>query len=69
MAAQTISFRYGFYLDPQPGDPVASDLTEAESKARGLSVDNGGAPVAIWDNADNTLRLFAGYEDFIPIKL
>lgn len=69
MVAQIISFRYGFYLDPQPDDPVASNLTEAESKARRLSIDNGGAPVAIWDNADNTLRLFAGYEDFIPIKL
>ncbi len=63
------AYRYGFYLDPQPGDPVVIDLNEAETNARKLSVENGGVPVAIWDSADKTLRLFAGYEDFIPVGI
>ena len=69
MSENSNSYRYGFYLDPQPDDPVVIDLSEAETGARKLSVENGGVPVAIWDGADRTLRLFAGYEDFIPVGI
>lgn len=67
--SKNLLYRYGFYLDPQPSDPALTDLVEAESQARRLSVENNGTPVAIWDDANNTLKLFAGYEDFIPVDL
>ena len=63
------SYKFGFYLDPQSDDPAVADLSDAETRARKLSVDNGGAPVAIWDSTDNTVKLFAGYEDFTPVKV
>lgn len=62
-------YRDGFYLDPRPSGPALTDLVEAESQARKLSVENNGMPVAIWDESNNTMKLFAGYEDFIPVGL
>lgn len=63
MSAQ---YRYGLYLNPQPGDFWLTDLAEAERIARKMSVDNQGTPVAVWDENDRTLKLFAGYEEFVP---
>lgn len=61
-------YRYGLFLNPQPGDPCITDLAEAERLAKKMSIDNGGTPVAIWDSDDTTLRLYAGYEEFLPAK-
>lgn len=60
------SFRYGLYLNPQRHDPVTPTLDEAELRAKQMSVANNGAPVAVWDEQDRTLKLFAGYEEFVP---
>ncbi|WP_152456554.1 hypothetical protein [Microbulbifer sp. THAF38] len=68
-SSKVVLYRYGFYLDPQPNDPALTNLVEAESQAKRLSAENDGIPVAIWDDADKTLKLFAGYEDFIPVDL
>ncbi|WP_196160778.1 hypothetical protein [Reinekea sp. G2M2-21] len=59
-------FRYGMYLNPQDNDPTLDDQVEAENRARELSIVNKGAPVAVWDANDRTLKLFAGYEEFVP---
>lgn len=71
MANQNIknSFRYGFLLDPRPDDEATDDIHEAEDKARQLSVDNSGHPVAVWDQMDNTIRLYDGYEEFVKVPL
>ena len=61
-------FRYGLYLNPQPNDFWLSDLAESERLAKKMSVDNQGAPVAVWDEDDRTLKLFAGYEEFVPAR-
>ena len=61
-------YRYGLFLNPQPKDPSITDLAEAERQAKKMSVDNQGAPVAVWDKDDRTLKLFAGYEEFEPAK-
>ena len=62
-------YRFGFYLDPQPDDPSVVDIHVAESLARKMSVENSGLPVAIWDGNNNTVKLFAGYQDLTPVKL
>jgi len=59
-------YRCGLFLNPQEGDPWFTDLNLCERTAKQMSVSNNGAPVAVWDDADNTLRLFAGYEEFVP---
>lgn len=61
-------YRYGLFLNPQPNDPQLSDLAETEQLARKMSQDNQGAPVAVWDEDDHTLQLFAGFEEFVPAK-
>ena len=60
-------YRYGLYLNPQPNDPIAESLAETETKARLMSVNNNGTPVAVWNDNDETLKLFAGYEEFTPV--
>lgn len=42
-------YRYGLFLNLQPNDPVLTDRVEAERLAKKMSVDNQGAPVAVWD--------------------
>jgi hypothetical protein len=59
-------YRYGLYLNPQNNDEWFSDLAIAESKARNMSIANLGTPVAVWDSNDRTIKLFAGYEIFVP---
>lgn len=61
------TFRYGLFLNPQPHDPKVSDRDIAEREAKALSVANNGTPVAVWDENDRTLALFAGFEEFKPI--
>lgn len=61
-------YRYGLYLNPLPNDSWLTDLSEAERLARKMSVDNQGTPVAVWDENDQTLKLFAGYEEFVPAR-
>lgn len=63
-----MTYRYGLYLNPQPNDPIVQVQSEAEEKARELSVKNNGTPVAVWDNQDRTLKLYAGYEEFEPAR-
>lgn len=63
-----MSFRYGMYLNPQKNDPCVVSQGEAEKKARKMSLDNNGAPVAVWDANDRTLKLYAGYEEFEPAR-
>lgn len=61
------AFRYGLFLNPQQNDPKVSDRDIAEREAKALSVANNGTPVAVWDENDRTLALFAGFEEFKPI--
>ena len=61
-------YRYGLYLNPQPNDSWLTDLAESERLARQMSVKNQGTPVAVWDENDQTLKLFAGYEEFVPAR-
>lgn len=61
-------YRYGLFLNPQPGDKWLTDVSEAERLARRMSVDNQGTPVAVWDQDDRTIKLFAGYEEFVPAR-
>lgn len=61
-------YRYGLFLNPQPGDVWCANVSEAERMARKMSIDNQGTPVAVWDANDQTLKLFAGYEEFEPVK-
>lgn len=63
-----MSFRYGMYLNPQKNDPRVVSQGEAEKEARKMSLDNNGAPVAVWDANDRTLKLYAGYEEFEPAR-
>ena len=56
------------YLNPQKGDPCVACQDEAEEKAQQMSIDNNGAPVAVWDINDRTLKLYAGYEEFVPAR-
>lgn len=63
------TFRYGFFLDPRPEDGTTDDIQDAEDKARQLSIDNSGLPVAVWYQMDNTIRLYAGYEEFVKVPL
>ena len=57
------------YLNPQPDDISIVTLHEAKERARELSSANNGAPVAVWNEKDSTVALFAGYEEFTPTKL
>jgi len=59
-------YRCGLFLNPQENDPWFTDQAACEKTAKEMSVTNNGAPVAVWDDSDNTLRLFAGYEEFVP---
>ena len=61
-----MAYRYGLYLNPQPNDPAEDTEQLAVEKAQAMSVTNNGTPVAVWDNQDRTIRLFAGYEEFVP---
>lgn len=61
-------YRYGLFLNPGQKDPEVDSLNDAEKKARDLSLMNNGAPVAVWDEQDNTVCLFAGYEHFAPVR-
>lgn len=69
MDVQLSSFRYGLYLDPAPNDEVVPCLKEAEKKAKSLSMDKGGVLVAVWQDGDRVVRLFAGGDEFVPVKL
>ena len=69
MDIQSSSFRYGLYLDPAPDDEVVPCLKEAEKKAKSLSMDKGGVLVAVWQDGDRVVRLFAGGDEFVPVKL
>lgn len=62
-------YRYGLFLNPQKNDPFVEDLGEAERLAKEMSINNHGTPVAVWDESNKTLRLFAGYEEFVPARL
>ena len=42
---------------------------EAEKKAKSLSMDKGGVLVAVWQDGDRVVRLFAGGDEFVPVKL
>lgn len=61
-------YRFGLYLNPQPGDCWTSDLAEAERLAKTMSIHNNGTPVAVWDENNQTVKLFAGYEEFVPAR-
>ena len=61
-------FRYGLFLNPQPQDPVVDCRETAEAEARQMSLANNGTPVAVWDSSDRTIKLFAGYEVFEPVR-
>jgi len=61
-------YRYGLYLNPQANDARLTDLTESERLARKMSIENHGTPVAVWDADDRTVKLFAGYEEFVPSR-
>lgn len=62
-------YRYGLFLNPQSNDPFVEDLSKAERLAKEMSINNNGTPVAVWDDSNKTLRLFAGYEEFLPARL
>lgn len=61
-------YRYGLFLNPQPTDKWLTDGAEAERLAKQMSLDNRGTPVAVWGEDDRTLKLFAGYEEFVPAQ-
>ena len=63
-----MSFRIGLFLNPDDNDPSVELQADAEKKAREMSVTNRGAPVAVWDENNQTVKLFAGYETFEPAK-
>lgn len=69
MDVRSSSFRYGLYLDPAPDDEVVPCLKEAEKKAKSLSMNKGGVLVAVWQDGDRVVRLFAGGDEFVPVKL
>lgn len=47
--------------------PSVDDLQLAESKAQEMSHRLNGEPVAVWGENDETLTLFAGFEQFKPV--
>lgn len=61
-------FRYGLFLNPGKSDPLVHSQEVAEAKAREMSLNNNGTPVAVWDSRDRTIKLFAGYEVFEPAR-
>ncbi len=61
-------FRYGLFLNPSRDDSRSESLQAAEKGAWQLSRDHNGEPVAVWDQNDNTLVLYAGFERFEPAK-
>ena len=38
-------------------------------RAKSLSMDKGGVLVAVWQDGDRVVRLFAGGDEFVPVKL
>jgi len=63
-----MSYRIGLFLNPSDNDPSEALQSDAEKKAREMSVSNNGTPVAVWDENDQTVKLYAGYETFEPAK-
>tara|TARA_R110001583_G_scaffold42134_9_gene133985 strand:- start:377 stop:565 length:189 start_codon:yes stop_codon:yes gene_type:complete len=61
-----MAYLYGLFLNPQDGDPAEETEQQAAEKALAMSIANKGTPVGVWDDSDRTLRLFAGYEEFVP---
>jgi len=61
-----MAYRFGLFLNPQPSDSAETTEALAADKARAMSIANNGTPVAVWDDENRTLRLFAGYEEFVP---
>lgn len=59
-------FRVGDFLHPKDTDPIVDGLEAALNHARELSTQKQGNPVAVWDANDNTITLFAGYQQFNP---
>ena len=64
-----MAYLYGLFLNPQPCVPCLPTQQEAEQAARKMSLDNLGAPVAVWDETGNTVTLFAGHEVFKPCEV
>lgn len=60
-------YRYGLFQTPAKTDPIIDDLQIAEAKAEALSRSLNGEPVAVWGENDETLTLFAGFEQFKPV--
>ncbi|MFV7516854.1 hypothetical protein [Enterobacter kobei] len=60
-------YRYGLFLIPAKTDPSVDDLQLAEAKAQEMSRSLNGEPVAVWGENDETLTLFAGFEQFKPV--
>ncbi len=56
------------YLKPNDNDIYLESQQDAELKAHEMSISNNGTPVAVWDDNDRTVKLFAGYEVFVPSK-
>ena len=48
---------------------VRTRLGLEEKKAKSLSMDKGGVLVAVWQDGDRVVRLFAGGDEFVPVKL
>ena len=61
-----MSYRFGKYLNAQPDDKLEVCIEVAKDKARQLSNDKQGSPIAVWNEDDRTLFLYAGYEEFAP---
>lgn len=62
-------FRYGLYLEPQKDDPVVDKIELAEQEAKQMSVNNDNALVAIWDEDEKAIMLFAGEQSFSSVEL
>ncbi|MDU4190303.1 MULTISPECIES: hypothetical protein [Aeromonas] len=60
-------YRYGLFQSPAKTDPSVDDLQVAEDMAREMSRRLNGEPVAVWGENDETLTLFAGFEQFKPV--
>lgn len=63
-----MGYRYGLFLNPSDNDPSVELQADAENKAREMSIANNGAPVAVWGENDQTVKLYAGYEAFEPAR-
>ena len=63
-----MGYRFGWYFDPQTDDRSVDNLVEAEQKAEEMSLRNSGNAVAVLNDKDRTIKLFADHEAFEPAR-